>query len=714
MKVFDNIATYRKLECLVATGLLCLILSVDSFAQTTYYSKVSGDWDLASTWQTGGCGGGGPDAGPPTATDNVVVCNGQTVTLTGDVTIANLTINSGAFIDGAKNMEATGNIDIDGTYGDQAVMGGLTLSGANATMDGTGVIACKDGVTVSDGGSGGNKTILSTANLTVRKVFEIDNGLTVTNYGAISMIDNLNGGNASSTWVNESNSTLNAAKTLLNQGVLFASATGNTVNYNQAGNQNMKTPDANTYYHLQTQGNGIKKMFGGTNIILGNLTISATLDCNGNNINIAGNWINTGAFTTQTATVTFDGSSAQALTNSLGETFYDLTFNKSAGTLTLNDNATVTNILTMTSGNVDATSGTLILGDACGNVGTLSHASGSVIGKFRRWINNTGTPGPPVVYPVGTASNYRPALVSFNAVTCGTLTGEFIATDPGSSGLPLGEVPLSPADSIRNTFVEGYWTLTAANSLSSTNYDLELTGGGFSSFTVNSSTRVLKRISGANPWLLNGTHADVVAAPVGERDALSDISAFDFCFGDSSNCTGPATGAMAGVDSVCVSTSESYSVPYAPPPVSTFTWTVIGGTIASGQGSSGITVNWGATGQVGQVQVVENNGCTDGAPVTKTVNIHSLPTSAITGSNGVGEFATGEPYSVTGRPAYTYTWSITGGTVATGQGTSSITVNWGAAGSGNVRVTASTTCGSAPPVDLPITIYSTIISIDDG
>ena len=215
MKVFDNIATYRKLECLAATGLLCLILSVDSFAQTTYYSKVSGDWDVASTWQTGGCGGGGPDAGPPTATDNVVICNGQTVTLTANVVIANLTINSGAFIAGAKNMEATGNIDIDGTYGDQGVKGGLTLSGANATMDGTGVIACKDGVTISDGGSGGNKTIMSTANLTVRKVFEIDNGLTVTNYGTISMIDNLNGGNASSTWVNESNATLNAAYWLM-------------------------------------------------------------------------------------------------------------------------------------------------------------------------------------------------------------------------------------------------------------------------------------------------------------------------------------------------------------------------------------------------------------------------------------------------------------------------------------------------------------------
>jgi hypothetical protein len=84
-------------------------------------------------------------------------------------------------------------------------------------------------------------------------------------------------------------------------------------------------------------------------------------------------------------------------------------------------------------------------------------------------------------------------------------------------------------------------------------------------------------------------------------------------------------------------------------------------------------------------------------------------TSAISGSNSVCPNQTSMAYSVTNTPGSTYAWTITGGTQASGTNTSSITVNWGAAGPGNVSVveTNAALCVGAA-VNLPVTIASAV------
>ena len=42
-------------------------------------------------------------------------------------------------------------------------------------------------------------------------------------------------------------------------------------------------------------------------------------------------------------------------------------------------------------------------------------------------------------------------------------------------------------------------------------------------------------------------------------------------------------------------------------------------------------------------------------------------------------------YSVTALVGYTYSWVITGGTLVSGDGTSEVVVDWGAAGAGSVQ-----------------------------
>ncbi|GAI17180.1 unnamed protein product, partial [marine sediment metagenome] len=201
---------------------------------------------------------------------------------------------------------------------------------------------------------------------------------------------------------------------MLNTGTLDASANGNTVNYYKAGDQLIKTPTANTYYNLTLSGTDIKTLT--DNIIIdGNLTISGvTFNVDMYNISIRGNWINAGVFEEQTALVTFDGNASQTITNALGETFYNLTINKSAGNLILNDNITISDTLTMTTGNVNTGANIITLGTSTANPGTLIYNSGTVIGKFERWITTTAYP---YLFPIGTESNYRSARATFSNIT---------------------------------------------------------------------------------------------------------------------------------------------------------------------------------------------------------------------------------------------------------------------------------------------------------
>lgn len=92
--------------------------------------------------------------------------------------------------------------------------------------------------------------------------------------------------------------------------------------------------------------------------------------------------------------------------------------------------------------------------------------------------------------------------------------------------------------------------------------------------------------------------------------------------------------------------------------------------------------------------VTANNVC--GNSLAKCLTgISTLPLKPvkITGPLSVCAGQTNLTYSVTAELGVTYTWGVpTGGSILSGQGTSTVTVKWGAA-SGSIRVTASNACG---------------------
>jgi len=164
----------------------------------------------------------------------------------------------------------------------------------------------------------------------------------------------------------------------------------------------------------------------------------------------------------------------------------------------------------------------------------------------------------------------------------------------------------------------------------------------------------------------------------------------------------PVTSAITGTNPICASaTGIVYSVTNTPG--STYNWSVpAGATIASGQGTNSITVNFGAGG--GTVTCTETSTCGTGTPVTFNVTIAPAPsTSAITGPSPVCAGATGIVYSVTNTPGSTYNWSVpAGASITSGQGTNSITVTFGASG-GTITCTETNTCGSGAPVTFNVT-----------
>ena len=687
---------------LYALCAMLLLISTTSVKAAVLTSIQTGNWTDASTWDLGYV---------PLATDDIVIAAGHTVSIpnsAGNQTITNFTINTGGIFNNSnKRVIVTGNYTNNGTHAG-SIAARTTLNTPGASVDGIGTIHFGDFVFEN-----GVKTILSTANLTKAfGDFVIGSGVTVTNNGTITSAERLDGVDATtSIWVNAVGSTLNfGGDTLLPVGVLTASAPGNTINYYSSGDQPIKIPTANTYYNLSLSGTGIKILMGNL-IIAGNLAInSVTLDVdvtNNYSLNIGGDWTNSGVFDEQLGTVTFDGTADQTITNTLGETFYILRIDKTGGNLILNDNITVTTTLIMNQGNIVTGTNVITVGTSIANIGALAYTSGTVVGQYKKWVNAIG-----VGYnlPLGTSADYRPFNYTLTNLMGGggTITGEFISSAPGNSGLSLSDAGVT----IYNTFVEGYWSLTGGDGLNTNSFDIEATGNGFTSFTIVASTRLLTRADAGSLWSAEGTHVAAVGNTA-KRTGTSTLPAH-YAFGDTTNCTGPATSTITGPDSVCTDvTGVLYYVTDNPP--NFYSWTVTGGTKVLDNGDS-ITVDWGSAGMVGDVTVIETNTCSEGAPVSRAVNIHSLPTSVITGKANVAAFTTGVPYSVTARPGYSpYTWSVTGGgTIVSGQGTNSITVDWGAAGAGNVSVVASSGCGDAPSVGLDVNIYIVINSIVNG
>ncbi|MEE9460690.1 MAG: hypothetical protein V3V53_02575, partial [Bacteroidales bacterium] len=196
-----------------------------TFSQSTIYSAQTGNWISVSTWI------GGIIPGPA---DSVVIRSGHRVSMatTAGESMVSLMIEAGAVFDARnKTMSVTGKLIVDGNYtSDNIAAKDLSFSGD--TIGGSGTIAINDAVSSLNISS--NTNIIPSTRLHLLGNVYIQNGYTVTNQGQLIVSGKIEGEDAAgSVWINDTNAALEIGDTLLDVGQLIASASGNTITYNQ-------------------------------------------------------------------------------------------------------------------------------------------------------------------------------------------------------------------------------------------------------------------------------------------------------------------------------------------------------------------------------------------------------------------------------------------------------------------------------------------------
>jgi len=166
-----------------------------------------------------------------------------------------------------------------------------------------------------------------------------------------------------------------------------------------------------------------------------------------------------------------------------------------------------------------------------------------------------------------------------------------------------------------------------------------------------------------------------------------------------------AAGTITGPDSVCANaTNVGYSVSSIQN-ATTYNWTVpAGANIETGQGTQNITVNFGSAS--GDVTVTGGNNCGYGGSSSLPVTIKTLPIPTITGINSLCVNSGYYNYSTeTGMSNYGWTIS-SGGSINSGQGTSTIQVDWFQAGAQTISVnyTNSNGCQATVPTVLDVAV----------
>jgi polygalacturonase len=292
------------------------------------------------------------------------------------------------------------------------------------------------------------------------------------------------------------------------------------------------------------------------------------------------------------------------------------------------------------------------------------------------------TPNAGYAYAISTSTAGQVNLLVSNACpvgAAGSITGSS-AVNAGASAVAYSIASVSGASTYN-------WTVPSGASIAS--------GQGTTSITVNYACSAASGSVTVTPsnGSCNGTAGSlsVTVTGVGAAGSITGSSAVG----------AGSSGVAYSIASVSGAT--------------TYTWTVpSGASIASGQGTTSITVNYSCSAASGSVTVTPSNGsCSSTAsslPVTVTsvgaAGSISGPTTVCTGQTGVG-------YSISSvSGAATYAWTVpTGATVASGQGSTSISVNWGSnAGSVTVTPSASGCAGSGSSLSVAVNAAPGIVS----
>ncbi|MFH1937338.1 MAG: T9SS type A sorting domain-containing protein, partial [Bacteroidota bacterium] len=313
--------------------------------------------------------------------------------------------------------------------------------------------------------------------------------------------------------------------------------------------------------------------------------------------------------------------------------------------------------------------------------GTSSQLNTSITGGTPpftyAWTPTTGLNNPNIANPTAspnTTTEYFVTVTDNTQVTSSDSVVVTVLTSPPSPG------PITGSSMVCRD--------------STTAYQIEPISGATSySWSVPDNATIVTGQNSPAIEVLWGETSGVVSVIAGNECGNSTPSALDVTV----SSILPAPGAILGPDLGCTGIESMFEI-IELPGAETYIWSVpADAQITAGQGTNEVTVIWGST--TGEIAVVAENICGTSLPSQRTLTATNLPGPAgdISGNDTVCINHTGYPYSVAEiTDATTYIWTLPAGTtIASGQGTHEITVDFGpTALSGDIAVYGDNDCGN--------------------
>jgi hypothetical protein len=166
----------------------------------------------------------------------------------------------------------------------------------------------------------------------------------------------------------------------------------------------------------------------------------------------------------------------------------------------------------------------------------------------------------------------------------------------------------------------------------------------------------------------------------------------------------PDPSTIIGDNIVCANSTRTYQTT---PGLNSYLWSVIGGSISSGQSTESVMVDWGANPQSIYVNYSNPNGCSS-TPATKSITLQNITVPTIIGNTNVCQSRI-EVYR-TELGMTNYVWTVSNdNSIITGQGTSEIVVSWDPANGAFQTVNVSyLNCNGSPVASPPLNISMNI------
>jgi gliding motility-associated-like protein len=301
----------------------------------------------------------------------------------------------------------------------------------------------------------------------------------------------------------------------------------------------------------------------------------------------------------------------------------------------------------------------------CSNVGVAIGTGTAVTGTTYAWSPATGLSNASVLTPNVTLPNLTGAAITQQYVLLATTANGCLQRDTVIVTINPAAVAVAGTN---RAVCSGLSTTLGAAAVTGYTYSWSPATGLSSTTVANPTFTLANTTTTPNPivFTLTATTANGCVATSTVTVTVNPASVAN---------AGPAAAVCDG-KRITLGTAALTGYTYSWSPVANLNSATVAQPILTGvnTGTTPLTATYTLT-------ATTPNGCVSTSTVVVTINPRPAA-EAITGPASVCPTVTGIAYSVVNPAATAYTWLINGGTIASGQGTPAITVNWGVASTG--------------------------------